>query len=186
MTDLADKTFYEILGVSNTASSEEIREAYKSIARAFHPDSNFYDEIIQDEAPPDQEKFKKITEAYNTLINEERRKAYDEMFPKGLRDWNDIERNIPKEDLVRPFARSSDNINSTIYRPRGHTGTFRRSTFGAVTNTEESVIEKALKGHSIEPVDIQPERNIVPWFLGLLFFGLAAGMALAYYVATHR
>ena len=189
MTDLSDKTYYEILGVSSEATTEEIREAYKGIARAFHPDSNFYDEIIADKnsAPPDQEKFKKITEAYNTLISEERRKEYDKLFPKGLRDWDEIERfaNAPQQN---DFTRvSRDDLTGKIYRPRNNTASFRRSTFGMIEPSKmEKEVENALRGRSITPIEPAPARNLLPWFIGLLILGFMAGIGLAYWVVTRN
>ena len=41
-----NKNFYELLGVPRDASKAQIKDAYKDVARVFHPDSNFYDEII--------------------------------------------------------------------------------------------------------------------------------------------
>ncbi|MCO6430786.1 MAG: DnaJ domain-containing protein [Deltaproteobacteria bacterium] len=186
MADFASKTYYEILGVSPDASVEEIKEAYRQIARAYHPDSNFYDEILSNakENIPDSDIFKKITDAYNTLINDERRKEYDKLFPKGLRDWDDIERNVPQEDLVGKGF-SNTGSAASIYRPRGHTSTFRRSKFGVVENVpNEPAVEREVRGRSIQPIELPSERNIVPWFIALLVLGFIAGGILAYYVVS--
>jgi len=62
--------FYSVLGVSKTASSEEIKKAYKKLARKYHPDLNKdNNEAI--------EKYKQVTEAYEVLGDEEKRKKYD-------------------------------------------------------------------------------------------------------------
>ena len=60
---------YEILGVSRTSSKDEIRHAYKSLALQFHPDKN--------KTLDDSDKFAKIKEAYETLIDEDKRRCYD-------------------------------------------------------------------------------------------------------------
>ncbi|CAK1549454.1 unnamed protein product [Leptosia nina] len=62
-------TYYEILGVSKQASSHEIRQAYKKLAVKLHPDKNSNEE--------EREQFLKITEAYETLKDPEKRKQYD-------------------------------------------------------------------------------------------------------------
>lgn len=188
MTEFNQKTFYEILGVSVDASVDEIKEAYRNIARAFHPDSNFYDEILQGQKDaPDQDKFKKITEAYNTLINEERRKEYDKLFPKGLRDWEDIERGLSRDEIKIKAPKGGEDLVGTIYRPRQNTGTFTSATFGVVSREQEemeSAIETALRGHSIPPIDLPAERNMLGWFVALLIFGFVAGGLLAYWIVT--
>lgn len=70
--DWVDKDFYEILGVGLEASPEEIKKAYRKLARTYHPDTN----PGNDEA---EEKFKEISEAYATLSNVEQRKEYDQV-----------------------------------------------------------------------------------------------------------
>lgn len=68
----ATKNYYEILGVSEDASADEIKKIYRKLAREYHPDRN-------PDKPGAEEKFKEIQEAYSTLSDEEKRKEYDMM-----------------------------------------------------------------------------------------------------------
>ena len=103
-----ERTYYEILGVERDATTEEIREAYREIARVYHPDSNFYDEIIDESLPTESvDKFKQITSAYNTLVNDEKRKKYNDTLPPELAGWEAQEKESSHDDWVRKKARSS-------------------------------------------------------------------------------
>jgi DnaJ-class molecular chaperone len=89
LKDLKTKTYYEIFNLDRTASTEEIRNAYKDIAKVYHPDSNFFNEIIpRTTDPEDTELFQYITHAYTTIMNPDSREAYDKTLPPILPDWD--------------------------------------------------------------------------------------------------
>lgn len=69
---MSKKDYYEVLGVSRTASDDEIRKAFRKLARKYHPDVN------RDDPKAAEEKFKEINEAYEVLSNPERRAQYDQ------------------------------------------------------------------------------------------------------------
>ncbi|HEY6278417.1 MAG TPA: molecular chaperone DnaJ [Streptosporangiaceae bacterium] len=79
--DFLEKDYYKTLGVAKGASADEIKKSYRKLARKYHPDANKGD-------PKAEAKFKEISEAYNTLSDEKRRKEYDEarsLFGGGFR-----------------------------------------------------------------------------------------------------
>ena len=84
----SQKNYYEILGVSSDASLQEIKSAYRKLARKYHPD------VAGAEGT---EKFKEVTEAYETLSDETKRKRYDILF--GIFNYNQStsQKNAQKE-----------------------------------------------------------------------------------------
>ncbi len=71
-----EKDYYATLGVSKTASSKEIKKAFRKLAREFHPDNNPGDAVAE-------ARFKEINEAYDTLSDADDRKEYDHAREMG-------------------------------------------------------------------------------------------------------
>jgi molecular chaperone DnaJ len=74
--DWVNKDFYQVLGVSKDASAEQLKKAYRKLARENHPDSNPGEGA---QAKAKQEKFKAIAEAYDVVGDPDKRVKYDEM-----------------------------------------------------------------------------------------------------------
>ncbi|CAL4042486.1 Chaperone protein DnaJ [Buchnera aphidicola (Anoecia corni)] len=68
---MSKKDYYQILGIKNSAKETEIKRAYKRLAMKYHPDRNQGDKSAE-------KKFKEVKEAYEVLINHEKRQAYDQ------------------------------------------------------------------------------------------------------------
>jgi molecular chaperone DnaJ len=75
----AAKDFYQILGVPDTATQDEVKKAYRRLAKQYHPDAN-------PNNPQAAERFKEISEAHATLSDADKRKQYDQMRRLGAFD----------------------------------------------------------------------------------------------------
>ena len=89
-------TYYKVLEVSPNASTEQIREAYLSLSKKFHPDSK-----KSHEHPDTSSKFSEINEAYRVLANKREREAYDKKV-------------FQKSDLVTDSDLSMQNFKASI------------------------------------------------------------------------
>ena len=80
--------FYDLLGVPRDASDDDLRKAFRAQARELHPDKNIG--LPEDEVHERNEKMKDMSEAYHTLTDEEKRKAYDEELRRQDREGRQV------------------------------------------------------------------------------------------------
>ena len=104
----AKRDYYEVLGVSKSASSNDIKSQYRKLALKFHPDRN--------KSPEAAEHFKEISEAYAVLADTEKRKLYDQYGHSG------VDGKYSTEDIFRGASGNFDDIFSDLFGRSGGGG----------------------------------------------------------------
>lgn len=95
------KDYYQILGVSKTASEEDLRKSYRKLAMKYHPDRNPDD-------PNAEEKFKEVAEAYGVLTDQVKRREYDACLSRGT--------TYSTNQAAGGFGYSQDDILRDLFR----------------------------------------------------------------------
>jgi molecular chaperone DnaJ len=96
---MADRDYYQILGVERGASRDDIRKAYRKLARKYHPDINPGNKDAEN-------KFKDLSVAYDVLSDEKKRKLYDEFGEAGLASGFDAEKARSYQQWQQQSARA--------------------------------------------------------------------------------
>ncbi len=94
----AKQDYYEMLGVSKTASGEDLKKAYRALAMKHHPDRNPGNQASE-------QKFKEINEAYDVLKDEQKRAAYDQFGHAAFQSGGGVQGGLTgrgQRDLVLP------------------------------------------------------------------------------------
>lgn len=119
---MAQKDYYDILGISKNASEDEIKKAYRKLAMKYHPDHS-------NGSKENEEKFKEISEAYAVLSDPEKRKQYDTYGSEDFQQrysQEDIFKDFDLGDILREFGFGGSSFFSSGARGgrgrRGRTG----------------------------------------------------------------
>jgi curved DNA-binding protein len=116
---LAERDYYEILGLKKGSSPDELKKAFRKLAVKYHPDKNPGDKKAED-------RFKEINEAYAVLSDPQKKSQYDQFGSAGFHQrysQEDIFRNFNGGDIFREFNLGGDDLFSRIF---GGGGGFRQ------------------------------------------------------------
>lgn len=172
LESIKTKNHYEILGLTHDATEEQIRQVYRDLARVYHPDSNFYDEIVPGKASSEQVQiFKAITAAYNVLVDAEKRAEYDKVIAplanlhQRVRSWDQDSREEATARYRRPT--NNDQINDARRRMSG--------VFGRPTVDEGLERHRHDRGTNLTatPEEAEPGASLSGF---MIIFGLIAGI----------
>jgi molecular chaperone DnaJ len=135
---MAKRDFYEVLGVTRTASNDEIKKAYRRLAMKHHPDRNKDDEKAE-------AKFKEVKEAYEALSDADKRAAYDQFGHEGLRRGSGGGGGFGAEGFSDIFGDVFGDIFGGGGR-RGRSQMFRGADLGYELRLD---LERAVSGDSV-------------------------------------
>lgn len=134
------RDFYKILGVSRNANLNQIKKAYRKLAKELHPDQNKED-------PKAQEKFQDLAAAYEVLSDAEKRKIYDRHGEEGVqKNANMGDSQDPFESFFGDFFSFGGSREERNQRPRG----------GDVVMDLRVTLEEIYSGNFIEVVRYKP------------------------------
>lgn len=153
------KDYYKILGVDKTASQQEIKKAYRRLARQYHPDVNPGDKSAE-------ARFKEINEAYEVLSDPEKRKKYDELGA-SWQQWQRMGGDPRGFDWSQWFAGGQAGGGPRVHVEYGDLGDlfgggfseFFRTIFGDMGGAEYVRQARSRRGNDVEyPVEITLEE----------------------------
>lgn len=142
------RDYYEVLGVSRGASQDEIKQAYRRLARKYHPDMN------KENQKAAEEKFKEMSEAYEVLADDQKRAQYDQYghagvegtFRTGGFDWSDFTHYSDISDIFGDLGGFGGGIFDQFFGHRAPSGPKEgRSLRYDVEVTLEEIAEGAEK-----------------------------------------
>jgi molecular chaperone DnaJ len=145
------RDYYEALGVPKTASIDDIKKAYRELARRYHPD------VTKEDKAHAEERFKEISEAYEVLVDVEKRKLYDQyghaglsgQFSNGGFQWSDFSHASDLRDIFGDM--NSDFGNSLFDMLFGMSGRSRGPRQGQSLRYDiEIELEEAASGGTRE------------------------------------
>ena len=116
------RDYYEVLGVAKNASLDDIKKAYRTLARKYHPD------VTKEEKKQAEEKFKEVSEAYEVLVDPDKRKLYDQyghagltgQFSNGGFQWSDFTHASDLRDIFGDMGGFGGGLFDMLFGMGGH------------------------------------------------------------------
>jgi molecular chaperone DnaJ len=141
----AQRDYYQLLGVSESATTDEIKKAFRRLAKQYHPDRNPND-------PQSAERFKEINEAHDVLSDPEKRKKYDTLrrygaFAGAGGAWGG-------------GGSSRGRRESTAGRGAPDSGDFDMSDFGGLGDLFSSIFGRRGAGRESEPEEVETSVTV--------------------------
>ncbi len=136
---MTDKDYYKILGVAKGASKEDIKKAYKQLAKKYHPDLNSHD-------PQASEKFKEINEAASVLADEQKRKQYDQFGTTAEKFGGSDFSGFDFSDFMRGSSFDFGNIFDTFFGGGGIHRAHMDTSGASLRFDIEITLEEAAEG----------------------------------------
>ena len=99
------KDYYKILNLSVNANNDEIKKAFRSLAKKYHPDRNKDDKEAL-------KKFQEVNEAYEVLSNEDSRKKYDQEMDKGSTNKETNSKNNKSDNSNKKYQDKGESIEN--------------------------------------------------------------------------
>ena len=158
------KNYYEILGVTRKSSKEEIKSCFRKLAKKYHPDS-------QENVQNDPNKFKDINEAYDTLINEDKRKKYDKHATKY--GFGFVASDTPLSNIKYEFKSGSQVFGDLLNTILG----FNKSDDSHFSEINIDTKQKPLKGKDIiSSLEISLDEGLIGIERKIAIKGLKGGI----------
>jgi len=142
---MSKKDYYEILGIKRKADDKEIKKAYRRLAKQYHPDT------YKGDKKDAEEKFKEISEAYEVLIDKDKRAQYDqighrvanEAFGSKGFDWNNFTHYRDVEDIF------GNAIFDSFFGSASSSGFASRGGIFDILYRNREGLEKTVKGNDV-------------------------------------
>jgi len=138
---MAKRDYYEVLGVSKSASADEIKKAYRRLAMKFHPDRN------EEDGGTSEKKFKEVKEAYEVLKDADKKARYDQFGHEGLQGAQGGQGGYGAEGFGDIFGDVFGDIFGGGRRGGGGPQVFRGADLGYELKLD---LERAVAGDTVE------------------------------------
>jgi curved DNA-binding protein CbpA len=151
---MSNRDYYEILGVGKGASDDEIKAAFRKLARQYHPDVN--------KEPDAEEKFKELNEAYGVLSDSDKRARYDRFGKAGVSGQaagRDIRTSLASAIFLKIYLTGLDSQLVDVRAALRAVGGIYKCKFRLPLKRRSSVLRKRSSSHAMRLVRVVAARE---------------------------